>query len=160
MYIEKKKKNLTHNFRKGGRSLLCPAGSAAGGWQQPDNLNGSHCRWQGSSPRLERSWGEGARPSLGINPLLPSLSASEDDSEVGEARRMPFSARAWTENRLTLCQDKRRLSGWIRITNIPNPGPLARFPHETAGSPQRGLLGRGQGLHGQLTPLTCLEGSP
>ena len=65
---------------------------------------------------------------------------------------MPFPTRAQTEERLTLCQDEERLSGQIQITNLPDPGALARFPHELAGSPQHGSLGHGQGLSVASSP--------
>lgn len=40
-------------------------------------------------------------------------------------------------------QDKEWLSGRTEITNLPDPGALARYPQEMAGSPQHGSLGTG-----------------
>lgn len=70
---------------------------------------------------------------------------------------MPFPTTARAEERLTLCQDKEQLSGRIQITNLPDPGALARFPRETAGSPR--LPGQGLSVTNSPPP-THLEDPP
>jgi len=96
--LKKKKISLTHNFRKGGRNApAARRGSAAGGWQQPCDPDGSRCRWPGLPEPSEKLQPWPAVPARQFPLLsLPLLAAFEDDSEVGEARRMPFPTREET----------------------------------------------------------------
>lgn len=78
-------------------------------------------------------------------PPFPAIPTSENDSEVGEAQRMPFPARARTGERLTLRQDEEAALDTDSDHKLPDPDDLPRFPQEMAGLLQFCSLGHGQG---------------